>query len=126
MSYKTNKSYKSNSLTEFIRSWDFANPSWENLPLGFPDCDTSTLTQKQDKHLFDAIKTEWVISGGGRRFFYKSIAKRALVGTTIVALLLFAKNLVSTSESLTRNVSAKTVGEKVGEIVQATMSAVFR
>ena len=125
----TNKTYTTyTNLKKFVRSWDFANPRWENLPKGFPDCDTSALTQKQDKHLYEAIKTTWVISGGGRKTFYKTVTRRALVGVTIVIFaVLLGRNLAIGREGgITRRVSAKTVGEKVGEIVDATMSAVFR
>ena len=115
-------------LKRFIHSWDFANPNWEKLPLSFPDCDKSGLTSKQDKHLFDAIKTEWIIEGDGKKTFYKTAVKRTVLGLAIVtAIVLLGKNMATGTETgLARNVSAKTVSTTVSEIVQATMSAVFK
>jgi len=125
----TNKTYTTyTNLKKFVRSWDFANPRWENLPKGFPDCDTSALTQKQDKHLYEAIKTEWIIESDGRKTFYKTAVKRTVLGLAIVAAtVLLGRNMATGTETgFARNVSAKTVSDAVGEAIQATMSAVFK
>lgn len=129
--YKTNKMNRTNktySLAEFIRSWDFANPRWENLPEGFLHCDTSALTTKQERHLYDAIKTMWLVSSYGRKVLYKTVAKRAVVGmTAVILLILLGRALaVSPDKKITRSVSAKTVSEVVEDIVVSTMSAIFR
>ena len=116
------------TLKNSINSWDFSNPDWTKLPTDFPNCDTSGLTSKQDKHLFDAIKTEWIVEGGGREKFYKTAVRQVILGLTvsILGILLFRNLIISPDEYITRSVSAKTVGQTFGDFVEATMSAVFR
>jgi len=52
---------QNSKLKIYINSFYFPDPSWENLPVGFPNCDTSTLS-KEENHLFEAIKIAWLIS----------------------------------------------------------------
>ena len=128
MSYMNNKRNKTYKLTEAIHSFNFTNPQWEQLPVGFPNCDTSELPTREEKYLFNAIKTAWVISGGGRSYFYKTVFKHTAVGITAIALMIFlGKVLVASPEKkVTRSVSAKTVTRAVEDFVEATMSAVFK
>jgi len=114
------------NLKQYINQFDFTHPHWDNLPAGFPHCDISGLTTKQDKHLYDAIKTEWIVEGGGRQYFYKSIARRALVTAAIIFVLLAGKNAITSNQSTTNTVNAKTVSQTVGDFVEATMSALIR
>src|SRR4030042_4635331 len=53
-----NENYK---LKRFIKGFYFPNPSWDNLPIGFPNCETHGLS-KEEKYLFDAIKFAWITS----------------------------------------------------------------
>ena len=114
------------NLKQYINQFDFTNPCWKNLPMGFPDCDTSGLTQKQDRHLYNAIKTEWIVEGGGRGYMVKAVAKRMAVIAAIIFVLLAGGRLITSSQITTNTVSAKTVSQTVGDFVEATMSAVFR
>ncbi len=112
-------------LREFINTFNFPEPDWSNLPAGFPNLDKTGLT-KEESHLLDGITLAWVTSEG-RDFFAKRYARRALVGTTIILLILFGNNLLAKAEkSITKSVSAKTVTEVFEDIIISTMSAVFR
>jgi len=119
------KSAISASLRKFITDFNFPNPDWTSLPEGFPNLDKSGLT-KEESHLLDGIKLAWVVSEG-RETLYKTTAKRAFVGIAIVVLVLLGGNFLTNPEkSLTKSVSAKTVGQSLEEFVEATMSAVRR
>jgi hypothetical protein len=126
------------TLKNSINSWDFSNPDWNNLPMGFlsepegsmsrwPNLSKTGLT-KEERHLFDAIKTQWIIEGGGREKFYKTAVRQVILGLTvsILGVLLFSNLNTSPDKNLTRSVSAKTVSQSFGDFVEATMSAVFR
>jgi len=114
------------SLIKYVKNFDFTHPRWDNLPMGFPDCDTSGLTQKQDRHLFDAIKTEWIVEGGGQGYFVKAVARRTAIAAAVIFVLFAGGRLITSSQITTNTVSAKTVSQTVGDFVEATMSAVFR
>lgn len=123
--YTTHKTYSTYSLAEFVLSWDFENPKWENLPPGFPHCDKRGLT-KQEGHLLDGIKLAWLTSEG-RGVFYKSLARRTVVLAVLIFVVLLGRSvLTSTDKSVAQSVSAKTVTQAVEDFVEATMSAVFR
>lgn len=125
MSYK---SYKSNNLAEFIRDFNFPNPSWDRLPAGFPDCDGRGLSEKQDRHLFEAIKTAWIIEGGGRKTFYKTAVRKAAFGIAVViVIVLLGKTITESPEkTITRSANAKTITQTVGEIIESTRSAILK
>ena len=78
-------------------------------------------------NLLDGIKLAWTVSVG-RKVFANSVTKHAMFGFSIVVIaILLGKTFIGGSQYLvTKNVSAKTVSESVGELVDATMSAVFR
>lgn len=109
-----------------VRSWNFDDPDWNKLPSGFPDCDTSGLTSKQDKHLYEAIKTAWIVEGRGQVYLYKTYAKRVLVAVAAIFILATGSYLITNGQEYANTANAKTVGQKVEGAVQATMSAVFR
>jgi hypothetical protein len=48
-------------LKKYIKDFDFEKPRFKNAPKGFPNCDLRGLT-KEEKHLFSAIVTAWVVS----------------------------------------------------------------
>ena len=48
-------------LKDFIKNFNFQNPSWENLPEGFPDCDLDGI-DSNDIGSFLAVKTAWELS----------------------------------------------------------------
>ena len=111
-------------LNKFVNEFDFPEPDWTTLPEGFPNLSKNGLS-KEEGHLLDGIKLAWVTSEG-RSVFFKSVAKRTSVVTAIVFVFLIGKSLLTSNQTITKTVSAKTVGEKVGEIVEATRSAIFR
>lgn len=113
-------------LKNFINGWNFADPKWEKLPESFPDCDISELTTKQDRHLFEAIKTAWIVFGGGRDYFVKQVVRRTILAIVIIFVLFAGGNLIKDIQTDTNTVRAKTVGQVVGNVVEATMSAVFK
>ena len=116
------------SLRDFVKNFDFANPSWEDLPVGFPDCDLSGLTEKQDRHLYGAIKTAWVIEGGGRQDFYKTATRRAAFAMALVIVItLLGKTIIASPQnSVARSANAKTLSQTVGEIIESTRSAILK
>lgn len=111
-------------LRVFIRSWDFTNPSWGNLPAGFPDFDKKGLT-REEGHLLDGIKLAWM-AGEGRGVFYKTVARQAVVTATIIFVLFAGRNIITRTHYITNTVSAKTVTQTIGEIIESTASAILR
>jgi len=112
------------TLKEFVLNFDFENPQWDKLPPDFPNLDKSGLSTEEG-HLLDGIKLAW-LTGEGRETFYKSVTRKALVGVTTVILIVLISNLLTKPVSFTKSAQAKTLTEAVGEVVEATMSAVFR
>lgn len=49
------------NLKQFIKNFNFSNPSWENLPEGFPKCDLEGL-QSNEISSFLAIVTTWELA----------------------------------------------------------------
>jgi hypothetical protein len=83
----------SNNLKHFIKSYDFTNPSWDNLPSGFPNVGEDGLT-KEEIHLLDAIKMAWLVADEKRSYtIYKYILINRMAGLRIAnttLTLLFA------------------------------------
>ena len=46
-------------LKQFINNFNFPNPSWTNLPEGFPLCQTKTLNN-EEKGLYEGIVLAWL------------------------------------------------------------------
>lgn len=116
---------RSLKVKEFVAGFDFPEPDWERLPEGFPKLDKQGLT-KEEGYLLDGIKLAWTVSEG-RGFFYKRTAKRVVIGLSIAIIILAGTTLLgSYDKTLSKSVNAKTVTTAVGEIVEATMSAVFK
>ena len=115
-----------NTTKTFINEFNFRDPDWATLPLNFPKLSKKGLS-KVEEHLLDGIKLAWMVSVG-RKVFAKSVAKRVMIGFSILVIsVLLGETLLSGTQNLfTQSVSAKTVSESVTEMVQATMSAVFR
>lgn len=111
-------------LSRFIRTWDFANPTWDSLPAGFPNLPKTGLT-REEGHLLDGIRLAWTASEG-RDYLIKTVSRRAAVVAAIIFVLLVGRNIITRTHYITNTVSAKTVSQVVGEAVQATMSAVFK
>src|SRR3989344_6340637 len=120
---KQNKSAKSVlpsfrfvSLRAFIREFNFAEPSWENTPEEFPNCDTSGLSVS-DRYLFDAIKIAYFVNEGGW--------KKSAVRTGLICLigLIALISLMSKGDNLATPVNAATT--KVNQVIESTMSAVL-
>ena len=51
------KRYDMKDLKTFINNYDFTNPTWENLPVGFPNVSEKGLS-KEETHLLEAIKMQ--------------------------------------------------------------------
>ncbi len=114
-----------NNTKQFIKTFNFPTPDWSELPSDFPNLSKKGLT-KEEGHLLDGIKLAWM-SSEGRNFVYKLTIKRTFVGTIIFILILLGGILLAKPDkSITKSVNAKTVTTAVGEIIEATMSAVFR
>lgn len=112
-------------LRKYINTFNFPEPDWSNLPAGFPSLDKTGLT-KEESHLLDGIRLAWITSEG-QGVFYKTLAKKTVVIVVLIFVVLFGRSvLTGTDKSVTRTVSAKTMKERVGDFVEATMSAVFR
>ena len=122
---KQNKSAKSVlpsfrfvSLRAFIREFNFAEPSWENTPEEFPNCDTSGLSVS-DRYLFDAIKIAYFVNEGGWK---KSAVRTGLI--CLIGLIGLISLISSNAEPLARTVSAASV--KADEVIQSTVSAILK
>ena len=112
-------------VKQFVAEFNFPYPDWSSLPAGFPNLNKRGLT-KEEGHLLDGITLAWITSDG-REVFYKTLARRTVVIVVLIFVVLFGRSvLTSTNKSVTRTVSAKVMGERVGDFVEATMSAVFR
>ena len=112
-------------INEFVNNFNFPNPSWENLPEGFPNLDKDGLTT-QEGHLLDAIKLAWINSNEqGKKYFLQKTARNVFFVLSILVIgTLTVRVLKNPQNSYTMNVHAAT--EKVSEVVQSTMSAILR
>jgi hypothetical protein len=126
------KSASAVSLSSFIKKWNFPDPDWSTLPADFPNCDTSTL-EKEEKHLFGAIKFAWTVSVG-RPIFYKNLIKRSLLTTGVILILALGYAVLSNPGStLSKAVNAATISAQfrqsqiqVHDILESTASALFK
>ena len=118
-------SYKSYKTKIFIKNFNFPNPSWDNLPVGFPNLPKDGLTI-QEGHLLDAIKLAWINSGsGGRKYYFLKTTRSALFVLSVLAVGTLIFNVLKNPEnSYTMNVYA--AREIVSGVVQSTMSAILR
>lgn len=116
--------YKTYNIRKFISEFNFANPSWENLPPGFPVISKKGLT-KEEGYLLDAIKFAYFTFEGGWRNSLKKSAKIGLISLIgIISLIGFITLIKPNSERLTKTVNAATI--KIDEAIQSTMSAVLK
>jgi hypothetical protein len=71
------------SVKQFIKSYDFTSPSWDNLPSGFPNVDDDGLT-REEAHLLEAIKMAWLVADERRSYtIYKYILVNRMAGLRI-------------------------------------------
>jgi len=110
----------------FIRNFYFPSPSWENLPVGFPNLSRDGLTYEETL-LLDAIKLAYV-NEVGRKTFTSKAGQALLIGLIILTAVggqaLLIRLISSPKGEFTKTVSAATL--KVGEIVESTRSAILR
>ena len=111
-------------LKIIINNWDFSSPDWESLPKDFPNLSKKSLTIKEEM-LLDGICLAWMASEG-RNYLIKRMLRRGLVAIAIIFVLLAGGNLITSSQTTTNTVSAKTVTQALGEIVESTRSAILR
>ena len=117
-----NKTY----IKKFIRDFNFPNPNWENLPVGFLDLSKEGLT-KEEGHLLDAIKLAWLTTQPeGRKTLYKNTIKSGLfVFISLMGLIsLINHTFLSNEIEFSSTVQAATV--KIDEVIQSTRSAILR
>jgi hypothetical protein len=107
----------------FIKNFNFTNPDFSSVPNNFPGLSKTGLT-REERHLLDAIVLAWITSEG-RDYFLKRTARHTAIAVAIVFVLLAGGKVITTSQN-TKTVNAKTVGNVVGDVIEATMSAVFR
>lgn len=128
-------SYKSHKIKSFIKAFDFPNPNWEDLPVGFPNLSQESLTKKE-KCLLDAIKLAWLTETPTGK---KKIAKTSVFAciSLICLISLIQLTLTGSQSQLTKPVSAAAVERgyatvsaalKTGieDIYKSTMSAIFK
>ncbi len=116
MTYKTYTTYRKVKI--FIKNFYFPNPSWEDLPVGFPNLPKVGLTHEEGL-LLDAIKLAYV-NEVGRKTLIRHISLICLISLIGLLSLIF----LSGQDKFTKPVSAATV--KVDEVIQSTMSAILR
>lgn len=129
MSYMSNKSY--------IKNFNFPNPNWDNLPVGFPNCDTSGLT-KEEICLLDAIKLAWLTGtpAGKRQIASRFVKSCSFVLISLITLITLITLIFPYSEAqLTKPVSAATISatlkqsvqldiKNIENLIESTMSAI--
>lgn len=116
--------HESQSLKSFVNNWDFANPNWSFLPPNFPNIPKNGLS-REEGHLLDGIKLAWMASEG-RDYLVKTVAKRVAVTAVIIFILVVGGSLIKNSRTGTKTVSAKTVTQTIGGIIESTTSAILR
>ncbi|MBN1168249.1 hypothetical protein JXA63_00005 [Candidatus Woesebacteria bacterium] len=101
-------------LKAFINSFNYPDPSWENLPNGFPNCDTRGLTP-QEEGLFSGIQLIWYANHGGRQALYRRFAQSMVLFIAMVA-----------SGIMLRNILVSDMFGRVVEVNAATVSGTLR
>lgn len=97
-----------NQLKDFINNFNYPDPSWDNLPEGFPNCSKSGLSP-QEQGLLEGIVLAWY-NEDGRTVIYKRSATISTVLTTIIFIIfLSVHTLSSPTVKIVRSVSAATV-----------------
>lgn len=118
----TNTTYQ---IKQFIADFNFPNPDWESLPVGFPYIPKEGLT-KEEAYLLDGIKLAWTANAGGWKH---SALKGARTGLVCLIGLISLIGLIGFitqpgGNELTRTVNAATV--QVDDFIQSTMSAILK
>ena len=73
-----------NNLKQFIRDYNFTNPSWDNLPIGFPNVSEADLN-KEEVHLLEAIKMAWLVADEEKtNTIYKYVLLNRMAGLRII------------------------------------------
>ena len=119
-------------IKKFIRDWDFPHPDWNKLPKDFPNCETEGLN-KEEKHLFGAIKLAWMTSMG-KGELYKNLARRSLLAFGVSLILVTGYSFFAYPESsFSKAVNAATISAtfkhgqiQVQDILESTASALFK
>ena len=134
--YKKEKIGRSR-VKNFVYSFDFENPDWGNLPVGFPDLPKYGLS-KEETCVLEAIVLAWTTSAG-RGFLYRKTARLGFFVVAISFIGIFGFNFFRTPEyAQTKSVNAATISATLKQmnigndspidiegIVESTMSAVL-
>jgi hypothetical protein len=127
---------KLNNIKSFILNFDFENPCWEKLPIGFPHLSKQGLTIEEG-HLLDAIYLAWV-NTEGRGHFYKRSVKLLLIVIATVFIISYGGNLLKANGGeYAKRVNAATISatfksgsikaaQDAGDVFESTVSAIFR
>lgn len=120
-------------LKQFIHSFNFPDPSWDNVPSNFPSVSKQDLS-KAEKGMLTAIMLAWYIERG-RNIVYKRFIKLGFTITFLIITGLYLKFVTSTPAFIVvKEISAATVSagikkltvqrsDNFGEILESTMSA---
>jgi len=99
-----------NTIKEFIKNYDFANPAWDNLPSGFPNINEEGL-MNEEVHLLEAIKMAWLVADEKRTYtIYKYILINRMAGLRIAnttLTLIFVSGLFLFLTSMTYYLNIK-------------------
>lgn len=119
----TNKTFKTYQTKRFIAEFNFPDPDWDNLPVGFPRMPEKDLT-REECHLLDAIKLAYFAEKGWK----KSAARSTRIGLISLICLISLIGLIRLAShgqgSFTQPVQAATL--KVNEVIESTMSAILK
>ena len=119
--------FRDNKLKKFINEF-FVKRTWDNLPEGFPYCDTTGLTI-MEKDLFNAIVFVWTTTEKGRKIFYKNIIHTVAVSTVVLFIIFLGLTVLTKSgKVVAESVNAATISatlKRGGDILESTASAIL-
>ncbi len=123
--YTKYKIQNTKELKQFVSEFNFPDPSWENLPSGFPEVSKKGLNREQS-HLLDAIILAWTATNptGKSQLFAQVrlgfISLFFLIGFISLITLI----VMSPQEMIIKPANA--AGIKIDQAIESTMSAILR
>lgn len=115
--------YTTYQIKKFVNEFNFPDPDWDNLPIGFPRVPEENLT-REECHLLDAIKLAYFAEKGWKQ----SATRSARIGLICLIGLISLMGLIRLAShgqgSFTQPVQAATL--KVNEAIESTMSAILK
>ena len=97
-------------IKNFIKVFNFPDPDWENLPIGFPDVSKKGLN-KEESYLLEGIILAWLAGEKrGKMVLLKNSIKSGVISFIILAILsLFINFTQGPGWQYTKQVSAATI-----------------